>query len=158
MPQKVFKFDCQASCKKPSKSVQSTSQPRQQRKGHARGLKKLCALEIHRDTSVCRRYRLNLKFADRRHRRSAEDPDLNTHNINMELMKKFNWIPKMLDQVVNSNKTESNRKMTKSMNVIAREILGPVHTEKIVNHTQMKAMELRNRVFNEFQDWSTIFD
>ena len=76
----------------------------------------------------------------------------------MELMKKFNWIPKMLDQVVNSNKTESNRKMTKSMNVIAREILGPVHTEKIVNHTQMKAMELRNRVFNEFQDWSTIFD
>ena len=152
MPQKVFKFDCQASCKKPSKSVQSTSQPRQQRKGHARGLKKLCALEVHRDTSVCRRYRLNLKFADRRHRRSAEDPDLNTHNINMELMKKFNWIPKMLDQVVNSNKTESNRKMTKSMNVIAREILGPVHTEKIVNHTQIKAMELRNRVLNEFQN------
>ena len=49
----------------------------------------------------------------------------------------------MLDQVVNSNATVSNRKMTQSMNVIAREILGPVHTAKIIAHTEMKAFELR---------------
>ena len=122
-------------------SVRVTTLPRQPRNdGQARGLKKLCAMEAHRDTKVCRRYRLNLKFADRRQRRSTDGSEM---NINTELMRKFNWIPKMLDQVVNSNTTASNRKMTQSMNVIAREILGPVHTAKIIAHTEMKAFELR---------------
>ena len=127
------------------KSVRATTLPRQPRKmGQARGLKKLCAMEAHRDTNVCRRYRLNLKFADRRQRRSTTAEVNNSEmNINTELMRKFNWIPKMLDQVVNSNATVSNRKMTQSMNVIAREILGPVHTAKIIAHTEMKAFELR---------------
>ena len=65
-------------------------------------------------------------------------------DINTELMKKFNWIPKMLDQVV-SNKTSSNRRMTQSMNVIAREILGPIHTEKILNKTRINAANLRQK-------------
>ena len=125
------------------KSIRATTTPRHRaHRAQPRGLKKLCALQIHRDTSVCRRYRLNLKFADRRHRREA--PELDSTDINTELMKKFNWIPKMLDQVV-SNKTSSNRRMTQSMNVIAREILGPVHTEKILNKTRINAANLRQK-------------